>query len=175
MEESNKAQDALADIGLGVKRDVNKEGLARLKEVEEARQKGSQETGHNIRQAMASEGQRQTNVEQAKQTALWRQAQLEVQSTRLKQQQEAKIESYRNSALELLRADEDVLKELQKTINLSLMQNQQPPAALKQEFDARTKELNLKKRQIHDRANSLLYGSGGGTEGWGESRVVTPK
>jgi hypothetical protein len=175
MEESNKAQDALADIGLGVKKDVNKEGLARLKEVEDARQKGSQQAGENIRQGMSSEAQRQTNIEQAKQTSLWRQAQLDVQNTRLKQQQEAKIESYRNSALELLRSDEDVLKELQKTINLSLMQNQQPPAALKQEFDARVKELNLKKQKIHDRANSLLYGSGGGTEGWGESRVVTPK
>jgi hypothetical protein len=158
MDESNKAQDALSDIGLGVKKDVNTAGLAGLKEAEDARQKGSLEAGQNIRQGMASQASRETAMEQAKQTALWHRAQLDVQNARTEAQKEARLQQYKNDAIALLKYDEAALNKLQETMNLALMQNQQPPEALKREFDARKKELQLKMQQINDRFMSQSSG-----------------
>jgi hypothetical protein len=162
MTESNKAQDALADIGLGVKTGTYGAKTGARKEYEGLQGDAAKEAGLDIRQGMSSQASREIALEQAKQTALWHRAQLDVQNARTEAQKEGRILQYKNDALALLKYDEAALNKLQETMNLALMQNQQPPEALKREFEARKKELQLKIQQINDNAMSRLGGGSGG-------------
>jgi hypothetical protein len=159
MTEANTARNALADLGLGVKTGTYGAKTGARKEYEGLQGDAAKEAGLDIRQGMSSQASREIALEQAKQTALWHRAQLDVQNARTEAQKEGRLQQYKNDALALLKYDEAALNKLQETMNLALMQNQQPPEALKREFDARKKELQLKMQQINDR---FMSQSGGG-------------
>jgi hypothetical protein len=162
MTEANTARNALADLGLGVKTGTYGAKTGARKEYEGLQGDAAKEAGLDIRQGMSSQASREIALEQAKQTALWHRAQLDVQNARTEAQKEGRILQYKNDALALLKYDEAALNKLQETMNLALMQNQQPPEALKREFEARKKELQLKIQQINDNAMSRLGGGSGG-------------
>jgi hypothetical protein len=162
MEESNKAKDELASIGLGVKSGVYGAKTGARKEYEDQQGKALTESGLATGRAMQAQTQRETTATSAEYNRLWHQAQIDAQNARTEIDRRQGLESAKNRALAMLESDRKILQNLNKTADLAYLGNQQPPAALLRQIELKEKELRLREIEIGDKFDSLIYGKGSG-------------